>query len=373
MTTARTTTLQIDRADITRTRWHESAHAPLQPGQVRLQVEQVGLTANNITYAELGDALHYWDFFPQEDPGWGCVPTWGHAVVSESRCPDVDEGQRVFGFLPFATDVVVEPTRLRGGGFVDGSAHRADLPSPYNAYTAAPAAVRQPEVEAYDALLRPLFTTSLLVADWLAAQQHHGADTVLLSSASSKTAFGIAYALTRLGTDDRPRVVGLTSAAHVESTGRLGLYDEVLAYDQLETLDPDRPTVYVDLSGSASVREAVHTHCTDLRHDCAVGLTHRETAGAAAALPGPEPVFFFAPAEFERQAAQIGPAALVGRIDESLAGFIETVSDPAAPLLTITWHHGPDAAARAYADAALGRTDPGHATMVALQSPTGTR
>ena len=135
MTDLSTTTLQIERADIVRTRWHESPHVPLEDGQVRLRVEHFGLSANNVTYATLGDAMHYWDFFPQDDAGWGCVPVWGYATVSESRCAEVPVGRRVFGFLPFATDVVMAPDRVRGGGFVDASAHRAALPAPYNAYT----------------------------------------------------------------------------------------------------------------------------------------------------------------------------------------------------------------------------------------------
>ena len=50
----------------------------LEPGQALLRVETFGLTANNITYAVLGEMMSYWDFFPAED-GWGRVPMWGFA------------------------------------------------------------------------------------------------------------------------------------------------------------------------------------------------------------------------------------------------------------------------------------------------------
>lgn len=364
MTVPRTTVLQTERADITRTRWHEAPHPPLEPGQVRLRVEHFGLSANNVTYATLGDAMHYWDFFPQSDPAWGCVPVWGYATVTGSRCPDVPEGRRVFGFLPFATDVVMTPVSVRGDSFVDGTDYRTDLPGPYNAYRDAPRRGR--DVEAYDALLRPLFTTSHLIADWLAHEQFFGADAVLLSSASSKTAYGTAYALARLTTGHRPEVVGLTSAAHVESTRGLGLYDRVLGYDAIDALDPGRATVYVDLSGSAEIRSAVHAHCAELRHDCAVGLTHRDATGGDETLPGPAPVFFFAPAELDRQAALIGRVELFRRIGEGMEGFVATVSDPASPLMNVTWHRGRDAAAAVYLDAVLGRTAPLDAAMVEL-------
>ena len=237
---------------------------------------------------------------------------------------------------------------------------------------------RDLSAEAHEALLRPLFTTSFLIADWLAHEQHFGADTVIISSASSKTAYGTAYALTRDAGDDRPEVVGLTSPAHVASTERLGLYDRVLSYDDIATLDPERASVYVDLSGSAEIRGAVHRRCAGLRHDCAVGLTHwgdtdtdtdtdtGTDTGAVKPLPGPKPVFFFAPAELERQAAQTGRAEVFGRIGSAMEGFVARVSDPSAPLMDITWQRGGDAASQAYLDVALGRTDPGDAFMVAM-------
>lgn len=369
MTTIHTATLQIERADIARTRWHEGPRTPLGPGQVRLEVEHFGLSANNVTYAALGEAMHYWDFFPQEDPAWGCVPVWGYATVSESRCREVVEGRRVFGFLPFATDVVVTPSRVKGGGFVDARLHRVSLPAPYNAYTEVSDEPSDRDHEAYRALLQPLFVTSLLIADWLREETYFGADTVLISSASSKTAYGTAYALAHLAEGSRPDVVGLTSSTHTESTRRLGLYDRVLGYDEVTTLDPDSPTVYVDLSGSTEIRAAVHTHCAELRHDCAVGLTHWDAtggAGGAGPLPGPDPVFFFAPTELARQASRIGRAEHARRISEAMDGFVTRVSDPSCPLVTLTWHQGREAASAAYLDLVAGRTDPVEAAAVAL-------
>ena len=60
-----------------------------------------------------------------------------------------------------------------------------------------------------------------------------GADTVLLSSASSKTALGTAHALRQ-----RPdiHIVGLTSAHNVAFCQSLGCYSQVLSYEQLQQL-----------------------------------------------------------------------------------------------------------------------------------------
>lgn len=58
----------------------------LAEGQALLAVGEFALTANNVTYAALGDALRYWEFFPAGE-GLGIVPVWGFAEVLASRCP----------------------------------------------------------------------------------------------------------------------------------------------------------------------------------------------------------------------------------------------------------------------------------------------
>src|SRR5215467_7282554 len=106
---------------------------PLADGQALLGVDEFALTANNITYAVLGDALNYWRFFPAE-PGWGRIPVWGFGTVLRTATPEVAEGERFFGFYPMSTHLVVSPTRRTGGDFVDGAAHRHELNPAYNRY-----------------------------------------------------------------------------------------------------------------------------------------------------------------------------------------------------------------------------------------------
>jgi len=91
------------------------------------------VTANNITYALLGELFHYWDFFPTES-GLGLVPLWGFADVMASRANGVEVGGRVYGYLPPASHLLVRPGRVDARGFRDASAHRQALPSPYNVY-----------------------------------------------------------------------------------------------------------------------------------------------------------------------------------------------------------------------------------------------
>ena len=56
--------LGVDRADLSRTTLVETELAGLGSGEARLRVDRVGLSANNVTYAVLGDSFRYWEFFP---------------------------------------------------------------------------------------------------------------------------------------------------------------------------------------------------------------------------------------------------------------------------------------------------------------------
>ena len=87
---------------------------PPQPadGQALLRVERFGLTSNNITYATFGEAMSYWNFFPAPD-GWGRMPVWGFAQVSDSRVDELPTGTRVYGYLPPSSELIVQPDEDR--------------------------------------------------------------------------------------------------------------------------------------------------------------------------------------------------------------------------------------------------------------------
>ncbi|MCZ9677376.1 DUF2855 family protein, partial [Pseudomonas aeruginosa] len=223
----------------------------LAEGQALLAVGEFALTANNVTYAALGDALRYWEFFPAGE-GLGIVPVWGFAEVLASRCPGVEPGERFYGYYPMASHLLVAPAQVRGSGFVDASEHRRNLPSVYNQYLRCSSdPLYRASDEALQMLLRPLFTTSFLLDDFLAEHAFFGATDLLLSSASSKTAIGLAFLLQRnraqRGQDYR--IVGLTSAGNRAFVEGLGCYDEVLAYDRLDALDASGDALSVDFAG----------------------------------------------------------------------------------------------------------------------------
>ena len=94
-------TVWVNKSALTETQIHDDALPPLGDGEVRLRIESFSVTANNITYAVIGDMFGYWNFFPAQGD-WGVVPMWGHAVVTGSTHPDIAVGERVYGYLPMA-------------------------------------------------------------------------------------------------------------------------------------------------------------------------------------------------------------------------------------------------------------------------------
>lgn len=158
----------------------------------------------------------------------------------------------------------------------------------------------------YQALLRPLFMLSFLVDDYLAENAFFGARSVLLSSASSKTAFGLAHLLHTLRKDIR--VIGLTSAYNVALVKSLGCYDEVVTYYRVTSLPPDSPVAYVDMAGNSALRETLHQHFGEqMKYSGRVGLTQRSSSPDEPALPGAKPAWFFAPDQIRKRAKEADP------------------------------------------------------------------
>jgi hypothetical protein len=350
----------VKRDDLRECRIAESAVPELEPGQALLRVARFGMTANNVTYAVMGEAMSYWDFFPATD-GWGRVPMWGFGAVERSEADGVEPGTRIYGYLPPSSHLVVTPVDADASGFVDGSPHRAALPSAYHRYLAtAGDPFYKAETEDIQMLLRPLFFTSFLIDDQLDDEGLTGRGPIVLSSASSKTAIAAAFLLAQR---DGVELVGLTSPRSAEFVAGLGIYDRTVAYDAIDSLERG-PATYVDLSGDGAVRQAIHSHYGDeLAHSMAVGVTHWEDFGTGGGdLPGPAPILFFAPDRVAKRAQDWGRAELETRVAgawhpfcEWTAGWLETIPG-----------EGFEGVRDAYLDVLEGRVDPRRAHVISL-------
>jgi hypothetical protein len=338
------TRLLTDKSDIGATRLETTPAPALAPGEAALAIEAFALTANNITYAAFGDAMRYWDFFPSGQPAWGMMPVWGFATVSASTVPELPVGERFYGYFPMAERLVVQPGRFSERGFYDLSPHRQPLPSPYNQYTRCktdPAYV--PEHEDLQMLLRPLFFTSYMLADFLGDNGFFSARQIVISSASSKTAYGTAFSLKAM--DGAPPLIGLTSKANKAYVVKLGLYDAVLTYDEVAQL-PGTPTVYVDFAGTPELRRALHAHLgKSLVHDCYAGSAANVDYLSDAERYDPVPQAFFAPNQIRKRNKDWGPDVLASRFGEMQRRFLTAVSAPENRWMTIEKGAGFSAAA----------------------------
>jgi len=351
----------VAKDDLHRCRFADGATPELQPGQALLSVDAFGLSANNITYAMFGDAMSYWSFFPAAEQGWGRVPVWGFAEVLDSRHESLGQGARVYGYLPPSTTLTVAPVRVEAHGFIDGSPHRAALPSTYNAYARVETDPSyDPRHEDQQMLLRPLFFTSYLLDDFLHDSGLLSAEVLVISSASSKTASALAFLLARRGAGE---VLGLTSSRGAEFTRGLGVYDQVIGYEEISSL-PGGPAVFIDIAGDADVRDAVHARYGEqLMHSAVVGATHHDKRGGLPeSLPGPRPAFFFAPDRVAKRARDWGREGLEERIAEAWHPYVEWTGG----WLDVAHGRGGEAVERAYLDLLDGRIDPARAHVLTL-------
>ncbi len=343
------TELQLSRADLGKVTV-SGLDVVVGDGEALFRIERFALTANNVTYAAHGVDMRYWDFFPAPD-GLGIAPVWGFASVVESRAPGVAVGDRYYGYWPMASHALILPGRLSPRGFTDMAAHRLTLPSVYNNYVPASAAYG---AETLQALFRPLYTTSFVLDAMLTDSP---AKALVLTSASSKTALGLAQAAR-----GRQRIIGLTSPANRAFAEATGYYDVVLDYgDDAGLAAIAGPAALVDFAGNGAVRRSVHVGLGDrLIESHVVGDTHWQ-ADSAGSLPGVQPKLFFAPTVIVERVAQWGATGFEERLAAAWGRFIASTG-----WLRVVEESGAEAVSGHWRDLAAGRIDPAEGLVLTV-------
>ncbi len=363
------TQVQALRSDLTQTRAVSLATPALEDGEILVAIDRFALTANNVSYALFGDVIGYWKLFPAVGP-WGIVPVWGLADVVASRAPEIAVGERLWGFMPMASHLVMRPAAATERSFTDSAAHRAELPPVYNTYQrtrADPPALKG--LEDARCLLFPLFSTSYVLYDYLTDNGFFGAKQVLVGSASSKTGLGLTNLLSRHG-QGRPRVVGLTSPRNAGFVRTQGSCDEVVTYDAVNAMNPNLPTAFVDMSGDGAVVAAVHDRLgARLKLSCAVGATHWGADRFRPAHAATPHTFFFAPAQFAKRDAEWGSGVILRRAQAEAA----RMSGELKGALTIRHERGPQAVRDAWRTLVDNTGAPDVAVMASLSKDTAER
>ena len=162
--------------------------------------------------------------------------------------------------------------------------------------------------------------------------------------------------------------IGVTSPRNRAFVEGLGLYDEVIIYDEIDRTDARVASGLVDMAGSGRVRSAIHTHFADnLKFSIAVGATHWEEMGGDSDLPGPRPEFFFAPGQSAKRARDWGSDEFANR---SARAFHDLL-DHTERWLTVVHRTGPDDIEATYRELLEGLADPavGYVCSMSEASP----
>ena len=334
---------------------HLKFYAPnLSVGQIRILISQFAFTTNNITYAVAGESFGYWNFFPTEllqfngaievakveinSKEFGVIPVWGIGVIVESQCDALKVGQKVYGYYPAASSVILNPANITLLGFDDAASHRQSLPGVYNSYLLMendPTFL--PHLDSYQCLLRPLFLTSFFLNDLLLDNNYFGADNIIISSASSKTSYSLAYLLR----DSGKKIIGITSARN-ESFSKQLSYASVVLYNQISSLEHG-PSVFVDVAGSSDLRLDIRKVLGgNLKYISLVGATQiTESRDKSIVEPKREKnssireEFFFAPAQISKRSKELGPTKLKEKIDAAMINFLSYIAHPSCNWIRI--------------------------------------
>jgi hypothetical protein len=304
--------------------------------------------------------IGYWNFFPAEE-GWGIIPAWGVGEVIETKHSDVKKGERIYGYFPMASHLVMKAGKVSPHRIVDVAEHRAPLPPVYNNYArlvADPSYDRS--LDEARMILFPLYATSFCLYDFLLDNKWFDAEQIILTSASSKTAIGLAYALK----DDAkaPKVVGLTSAGNVALVESLGLYDTVLRYDAIKNV-AKKPSVIVDMSGDGKVLTALHAHLgDDMRYCSNVGVTHFDSRETGPGYIRERSQFFFAPGHIQKRGSDWGP----GEFEKRAYAFWLSAALKSRDWLKVERHNGVVALEEIYHELREGRLAPDRGVVASV-------
>ncbi|MFQ3199094.1 MAG: hypothetical protein ACI81A_002823 [Paraglaciecola sp.] len=300
----------INKDDISQTKVVECEFNTQSLGvdQVLLKTDSFGFSANNITYALLGDKMGYWGFFPA-DEGWGKVPVWGFATVVASIHPNVVIGEKVFGYLPMASHLVITAGKTSASHFYDVDVKRKSISPVYDNYLrCAKDPGYQLNREAWQLNYRPLFMTSFVLDDFVGEQLVPDVQNIIVTSASSKTAYGTAFLLQQHKAErgQHYNVVGLTSKANKVFVDELGCYDQVIEYGDIDQLSAQGNSWLLDFSGNklfiVNLQKQLSSYLTRMLFIGATDVQSQEHKPEGH-LPGE---VFFAPAQVKKRTHEWG-------------------------------------------------------------------
>ena len=344
----------------------------LNEGEIIVEIESFAFTSNNVTYGVAGEMMGYWKFFPStKDPEniWGCIPMWGFAKIKHSNNEELKTGERLFGYFPASNILVMKPIKVSQKTFTDGQDHRKDLPPVYNNY------IRLNNEDSYNkdndnirALLFPLHITSFCLCDYLQYEDYLGAEQIIIVSASSKTAIGLAQGLHR--EKGGPEIVGLTSKRNLDFVKDLNSYHHVITYDELDNINIDSPAVMVDMAGNREILGKLHSSLGNKMIKCiTVGMTHWDNETTADDTMGQlmnreRTEFFFAPDHIQKRISDWGTEDY----NKKTSSFMDNRAEQSKSWMNIKEVSGLDNFLSTYDNVIKGDINPNEGIIVNIKS-----
>jgi hypothetical protein len=319
----------IDKSNVVNTNVVQQMFDPaaLKVDEVLLKIDSFGFSANNITYALLGEKMGYWGFFPAQS-NWGIIPVWGFATVALSNVEGIEVGEKLFGYLPMASHWVVKPGKVSAHGFFDVHAQRKSISPVYDNYLRCAQDVGYDvNKEAIQMNIRPLFMTSFVLDDFVAEHIDTQVQDIILTSASSKTAYGTAHLLHKHKAERglSYRVIGLTSASNKAFTEQLGCYDQVICYADIQQLDVNNGVWILDFAGNKKLLlELQQTYADNLHKMIFIGATDVQAQNNKAVGQLVADVFF-APAQVKKRTQEWGQQKFAQQYAQAWQGFLRII------------------------------------------------
>lgn len=364
--------LQTLKSDLSKTRILETQNSDIQEEEISVSIESFAFTSNNVTYGVAGDRIGYWQFFKTTEDAnneWGCIPVWGYAKIIKSNVEELNVGERLFGYFPPGDILNLKPIKVTDKGFIDGKEHRKDLPAVYNNYLRLSGDINYDDkLDNIRSLLFPLHITSFCICDALEDHAYFGAEQIIVISASSKTAIGLAQGLQ--DASSVPSIIGLTSQKNLEFVKNLNCYDEVITYDCLSDVNFNLKSVMVDMAGSRKILGTLHGSLADKMLKClTVGMTHWDNEVTAEDALGQAMLrerteFFFAPAHIQKRVKDWGHEGYNQKTSE----FMKTRSIQSADWMQVKKIIGLENFISTYEKFVSGNINPSEGIIVELEN-----
>lgn len=268
-----------------------SSPSPSKDGHIRIRTYVIALTNNNLSYAQLGTPMGWWNAFPvpsglpapYNNNQYGIVPAWGYGEVLESRVPHIVTGMLLWGFWP-TMDLPVDLELIQAdvpGHWIEISESRKNLMALYRRYMLRDAAARSDSIDsrrleemAWEAGLQSVWEAGYLLnkaifskqpihplgsGDWNERQADLSSAVVVCLSALSKTGRSFIDGLvSHRSTEERP--LGLLAVASTPNENliaeakistKFASYETMTASETLqwEVLQNAHKIVIVDCGG----------------------------------------------------------------------------------------------------------------------------